>query len=63
MVNPASSMMKQSTITELVASFDDQTSFNTCNEGRVALLEEVKSAAIVMSMINPTLVPPSCIAA
>jgi hypothetical protein len=63
MVNPASSRMKQSTITELVATFDDQTSFNACNEGCVTLFAQVKSAAIAMSMTSPTLIPPSCMAA
>lgn len=47
-------------MTELVATFEDQTSFTAWKEGCVDL---VKSAATAMSMIRPTRVPPSCVAA
>lgn len=63
MVKPASSMIKQRTITELVATFDDQTSCSACKEGCADLLAQVRSAAIAINITSPTLVPPSCIAA
>lgn len=59
MVNPASSIIKHSTITELVATFDDHISFSACNEGCV----DLNSAAIAINMMIPTLVPPNCVAA